>query len=114
MRRQYRTSKGAIVDVDALRVANERTIAVGNMRTNASGDVIGKGGKVIKRRDEIAKEYYRDNPRAVKNASIKDRIVEEDRPEEQEEDQDDLKPRGSKKGSQPRKNALRQRKDDKR
>lgn len=114
MRKQYRTSKGAFVDIDALRIENERTIAVGNMRTNANGDVLGKGGKVVRKRDEIAKQYYKDNPRAVKHASIKDRIVEEDRTEEQEEDQDDLKPRGSKRGGkQPRKNALRQQKGDK-
>lgn len=46
-RRTYRTNKGAIIDMEAMRAKNEKTIAAGNMKVNAKGDVV-KGGKVVK------------------------------------------------------------------
>jgi hypothetical protein len=52
-KRIYRTAGGKQIDMDALRVANEDYIAVGNMKTNARGDELGPGGKVIKTREEI-------------------------------------------------------------
>lgn len=44
--------QGKPVDFDALRTRNEQTVAVGNTRTNARGDILGKGGKIVKKRDE--------------------------------------------------------------
>lgn len=52
----HRTARGIPVDIDRLRLANEQTIAVGNMRVNARGDQLGAGGKVIKTRQEIMME----------------------------------------------------------
>ncbi len=43
----YRTQKGKMIDMEAMRIANERTVAAGNMNVNAKGDEI-KGGKVVK------------------------------------------------------------------
>lgn len=57
----YRTSRGTNVDMDMLRLANESTIAVGNMRVNARGDELGHGGKVVRTRAEIMKEYHKLN-----------------------------------------------------
>lgn len=54
----YRSAQGKIVDIDKLRLANEQTIAIGNMKTNARGDQLGPGGQVVKSRAEIMKEYY--------------------------------------------------------
>lgn len=49
---------GKTVNMDALRLQNENTIAVGNMNVNARGDLLGHGGKVIKTRNELMQEYY--------------------------------------------------------
>lgn len=57
----HRTSRGEVVDMDLLRLANEETIAVGNMKTNARGDELGPGGKVVKTRAQIMSEYHKLN-----------------------------------------------------
>ena len=57
----YKTMQGKSLDMDLLRQKNELTPAVGNARVNARGDELGPGGKIIKKRDEILDEYYRDN-----------------------------------------------------
>ena len=49
----HRTSRGEVVDMDLLRLSNEETIAVGNMKTNARGDELGPGGKIVKTRAQI-------------------------------------------------------------
>jgi hypothetical protein len=74
-----KSSRGADVDFEKLQVAQETTIAVGNVKTNARGDQLGKGGKIEKTADQIAREHYNtNNPKAVKKASIKvDRAKEE-------------------------------------
>ena len=59
----YKTMQGKSLDMDLLRQKNELTPAVGNARVNARGDELGPGGKIIKKRDEILDEYYRDNPK---------------------------------------------------
>jgi hypothetical protein len=41
-----------------LRLANESVIAIGNMKTNARGDQLGAGGKVVKTRAQIMQEYH--------------------------------------------------------
>jgi hypothetical protein len=51
--------------MDLLRQRNELTPAVGNARVNARGDELGPGGKIIRKRDEILDEYYKDHPQAV-------------------------------------------------
>jgi len=52
-----RTAMGKNIDMDMLRLANENTIAVGNAKTNARGDKLGPGGKVIKTRAQVMAEY---------------------------------------------------------
>lgn len=58
MGKLYRTANGKNVDMESIRLANETVIAVGNMNVNAAGDLIGKGGKVVKTRAERSKEHY--------------------------------------------------------
>jgi hypothetical protein len=58
MAKVYRTAMGKAVDIDGLRLVNEHVIAVGNMKVNARGDELGPGGKVVKTRDQIMKDYY--------------------------------------------------------
>lgn len=61
MSKVYRTARGDAVDMDLLRLANEETIAIGNARTNARGDELGPGGKIVKTRAQIMSEYHKLN-----------------------------------------------------
>lgn len=54
-----KTAMGQPIDIDMLRLANEHTISIGNTKTNARGDQLGQGGKVVKTRAQIMKEYHR-------------------------------------------------------
>jgi hypothetical protein len=58
--------KGKEVDVSSILEQNATTLAVGNMRVNARGDLIGKNGKILKTREQLENEYVRNNPDAVK------------------------------------------------
>lgn len=57
----YQTASGKYIDMEALRMANETVIAVGNMNVNARGDIIGPGGKVVKTAAQVNKEFYAQN-----------------------------------------------------
>ena len=61
-RKVYRTMQGKAVDMDLLRQRNELTPAVGNARVNARGDELGPGGKIVKKREDVVKEYYKSQP----------------------------------------------------
>ena len=61
----YKTMQGKTVDMDLLRKRNELTPAVGNAKVNARGDELGAGGKIIKKREDVLADYYRDNPETV-------------------------------------------------
>jgi hypothetical protein len=70
-RKMYRTMQGRMVDIEKLRGANEQVPAVGNMRVNARGDILGPGGTILKPKEAVMKEYYEtpkgraiDTPRA--------------------------------------------------
>lgn len=60
-RKQYRTMQGTMIDMDLLRQRNELTPAVGNVRVNARGDELGPGGKIIKKREDVLRDYYAEN-----------------------------------------------------
>ena len=57
-RKLYRTMQGRMVDIEKLRATNEEIRAVGNMSVNARGDVVGTGGKIVKTKEQLMKEYY--------------------------------------------------------
>lgn len=58
MSKIYKTSRGKGIDMDKLRLANEDTIAVGNMKINARGDELGPGGKVVAGKNAVADSSY--------------------------------------------------------
>lgn len=68
MGRTYRTMQGRAIDMDKLRSQNELTPAVGNMKVNARGDEIGRGGKIIRTREQVMSKYYENNPNATPDA----------------------------------------------
>jgi hypothetical protein len=77
-RKQYRTMQGKAIDMDLLRQRNELTPAVGNVRVNARGDELGPGGKIIKKREEVLRDYYEDNVEPTEfEASEKEPTIEE-------------------------------------
>ena len=61
----YKSMQGKQIDMDLLRQKNELTPAVGNVRVNARGDELGPGGKIVRKREEVMADYYRDHPQAV-------------------------------------------------
>jgi hypothetical protein len=57
----YRSANGREVDMDKLRLQNETAMAVGNAKVNARGDELGPGGKIIRKREDVLKEYFKGN-----------------------------------------------------
>jgi len=78
MKKSHRTAMGKTIDMDNLRLANEDTIALGNMKVNARGDELGPGGRVVKTRNQIMDDYYRLNSPMPTNLSPS--IVEDNSP----------------------------------
>ena len=77
-RKQYKSMQGKPVDMDLLRQRNELTPAVGNARVNARGDELGPGGKIIKKREDVLRDFYEDNVAPTQfEASEKAPVVEE-------------------------------------
>lgn len=55
----YKTAMGKSIDIEALRLKQEDTLAVGNMRINAKGDEITPTGQVIRSKsDKVKANYY--------------------------------------------------------
>jgi hypothetical protein len=58
-REVYKSANGKPVDMGALRLQNEKTRAVGNMKVNARGDEINERGQVIRKKTEQVNGQYR-------------------------------------------------------
>ena len=66
------TSKGKVIDMESVIAQQGDSIAIGNMRVNARGDLLGPGGEVIKTADERAREFYKNADSSVdENVSVK-------------------------------------------
>lgn len=61
MGRTYKTAQGRTVDFEQIRLTNELTPAIGNMRVNARGDQLGPGGNIVKTREQMLDEHYKTN-----------------------------------------------------
>jgi hypothetical protein len=81
MSNKYRTAHGKMLDIDKLRLVNEKTIAVGNMKVNARGDQLGQGGKVIATRNELMNNQYKIQSPVVGNSRPAPHIVENTAPD---------------------------------
>ena len=70
-----RTNKGANIDMEALIAqSSKHSPAVGNMRVNAKGDLLGASGEVVKTNEQRVREYYQQHPSAsTSTASLKGR-----------------------------------------
>ena len=59
--------QGKEIDMEKLALRNELTPAVGNAKVNARGDELGTGGQIVRKREDILADYYKNNPRSVKD-----------------------------------------------
>ena len=68
-----RSNRGIPIDFDALMAkAGSDLTAVGNMRVNAQGDVLGPNGTVVQKNEDRVRAYYKNNPRSsTASASLK-------------------------------------------
>lgn len=83
MATHHRTARGIQVDMDRLRLANEKTIAVGNMKVNARGDQLGPGGKVIKTRTQVLAEKNKTYGALADDSVVHDRLEPSAVPQQQ-------------------------------
>lgn len=69
----YRSNKGVPIDFDSLVSASrQNSSALGNMRVNAQGDVLGPNGTVVQKNEDRVRSYYKSNPRSsTSGASLK-------------------------------------------
>ena len=61
---QRKSNKGVIIDMETLLSMNSDELAVGNMKVNAAGDVLGDKGEVIQKAEDRVKAYYEANPKS--------------------------------------------------
>ena len=71
MKKLHRSNRGVVLDLDVLRSQQEFTIALGNAGQNARGDELGPRGKIIRKREDIMREYYAANPTGPKVAQAR-------------------------------------------
>ena len=65
MGRIYTSMQGKQIDIEKLQLKNELLPAIGNMKVNARGDELGAGGKIVRTREQILQDYYKNNPREM-------------------------------------------------
>jgi hypothetical protein len=54
------TANGNSIDMETLKLKNEKTVAVGNMRVNARGDELSPTtGEIVKTRSQRMTDHYR-------------------------------------------------------
>lgn len=54
------TANGKTIDMETLKLKNEKTVAVGNMRVNARGDELSPTtGEIVKTREQRMRDHYR-------------------------------------------------------
>ncbi len=70
-RKAYKTARGKKFDMGEFAHSNEQTTAVGNMNVNAKGDILGQGGHIKKKREEVVREFYHEPPTQEANVSLK-------------------------------------------
>ena len=81
-KRKHTSARGQQVDFDLLHHQNKDTIAIGNASMNANGDIIGRGGKIVRRVEDIPVEnmanpdaaYNEANPKSTKMVSLKGKL----------------------------------------
>ena len=71
MGKVYTSMRGKEIDMEKMALKHEMTPAVGNMRVNARGDLLGPGGQIVKTKEQIIDEYYKNQTQDAKNTVTK-------------------------------------------
>ena len=58
--KKHTSYRGQSIDMEMLKFQNQHAVAIGNASLNARGDKIGRGGTVIKTREELLAERERE------------------------------------------------------
>ena len=66
----YTIVRGKEIDMEKMTLKNETVPAVGNAKVNARGDELGAGGKIVRTREQVLQDYYKNNPRAMEEEVI--------------------------------------------
>ena len=56
--------------MEKMTLKNETVPAVGNAKVNARGDELGAGGKIVRTREQVLQDYYKNNPRAMEEEVV--------------------------------------------
>lgn len=72
----YKTMQGKTVDMDMLRKRNEMTPAVGNAKVNARGDELGPGGQIVRKKEDVVKEYYENSKGVADESAVRQSTVQ--------------------------------------
>ena len=67
----YKSMQGKQIDMDMLRQRNELTPAVGNAKVNARGDELGPGGKIVRKKEDLLKEYYENSSSMPEEVAVR-------------------------------------------
>jgi len=67
MGKAYTSMQGKEIDMEKLSLRNELKVEIGNMRVNARGDELGAAGKIVRTREQILQDYYKNNNRSVQD-----------------------------------------------
>lgn len=65
------TAKGHELDIARIMAQNDKAIAVGNAGMNARGDILGAGGTITMRKEQLAMQSH-NTERTVKTISLKE------------------------------------------
>lgn len=73
-----KTYRGQSIDMEALVRQNKDTVAAGNMKANANGDILGNGGVIIRKAGEVSRQHYNNTQNTVtENVSLKDPVKDD-------------------------------------
>jgi hypothetical protein len=70
-RKIYKSANGKNIDLDLLISRNELTPAVGNAKVNARGDELGPGGQIVRKKENVLKDYYAQQPGMAEESVLK-------------------------------------------
>lgn len=70
MGKVYTSMRGKEIDMEKMTLKNETVPAVGNAKVNARGDELGAGGKIVRTREQVLQDYYKNNPRAMEEEVV--------------------------------------------
>lgn len=73
-----RTARGKTIDMSALAAKHENERAVSNVPVNARGDIIDSRGEIKVKREDVSREFYKNNVPGAdeKQVPIKEEIVD--------------------------------------